>query len=543
MSLTLIPYRRSIVAAFSPNVAKLRIAAMLVMAIALQCAVIRHLAVEGLIDKIIPWDDCSYIYRGIHNAYSMNHGFWHNLEIVHSPLSIAPSTVAALIAPHSDVAPYAVNFIYLSALFLFINSLLKNNRFSAVVAFALVLFTTPFISVFTEHIKADFHGGMLFFMLTSFLFRGEYRINSPTSGITWPLILIVLILMAKPMAFYVPVLLSVLFILSAVFHSIDSPSRLQIAVIIKYHLILIGLVLVVYSCLVLPNFEYFKQYTAWALSPKFTNTHLTIWQKIFYYAPFLKTGITEHEKFWGSNYTSYAVILASFIGTLISIAERKKIIAGAGLLLLVIIAAWLPVTLSPQFQWSFGSFFAAALISLIFYMFREIQQTSRFAWIINLVIIVASLAVFSLPDRSIQKFLPVGAASTNQAREIVDTFVSKMDPNNLDNAKRPNVFFPFSGPIPDFDFGIRYFRKYSELPSGLVESLSVDNAVIDGGLAPYNYVIMIGNETRLEGGSEANRRVMYYQNQIRKGWNLQELSRLPLDGNEYILYKVVSRKN
>ena len=518
----------------------LRCVALTVLAVILQAAVIHKLSSKGIIDKLIPWDECALIYMGISNAFHIKLGFfWKKLFFAHSPLAIGSATIAAMIVPQSDTAPYAINIVYLIALFLFINKALRNHGLSSLLAFLLIVVTTPFIFVFTSHIKTDFHGGILFFMLLSYLFLDTGRDDDKAKMLWVPALLSILILMTKPMAFYLPVLLSAVFVLSAISQFLSDSKHSRARPIVQFHGVLVLITLLAYACLVIPNFKFFKTYIAYALGPLWA-AEVPLKVKLLYYLPFV--GGDGENDFWGKNYVSFVVVIVCFAVAVAKIDDKKRVLIRATAILAATLVAYLPIVLSPQIQWSFGAFFAGAVMALLFNMFCVVQRTFNQRVIANLIIIVASLYVFNLPTRKIQGFIPSDAKGLAEAETIVNDFVAKMNPNIIGNAPRPSVFFPFIGPIPYWDFGIRFYRQYRVLPSGLDQSITVDSSIIDGGLSAYNYVVMFGEGFKLLTSFESNRSLAANQKKIYDNWNLQELSKLPYAGADYKLYRVVSKK-
>lgn len=512
-----------------------RIAFLVVAAIGLQTYVLHQLALAGLIDKLIPWDECAYIYMGISNVMAIKTGYWNAIQYAHSPLSIAPATFAAFFEPQSNSAPYWINFVYLIGLFCFIGWALRTHRYASTLAFVLVLVTTPFMFIFTSHIKTDFLGGMLFFVMLSLLFKPDDERDVPL----WiPAALSVLVITSKPMAFYMPILLAAAFVLSA-FNRCLAAKRID-ATEIRRHGILIAVTIVAYALLVLPNIDFFKAYIAQALSPIWASGKPLSW-KLQFYLPFLTpedAGVNDKTLFWGRNYIAYALVVLGFVYA----AGRTKQWRPALLLGAVALVALIPITLSPQQQWSFGSQFAGALFAMIFHMMRMVQR-SRIATGINWAIIVASVFAFQVPVTRLQPWLDSSAKSMAQAQSVTHEFVSHMRPGADGNPKHPSVFFAFSGPIPDFDFGIRYFRQYGVIPAGLSESYSVDQSIIDGGLDNYAYVVMLSDGSSLPTFVESNRNLAVYQQKIKGNWNLSEISRMPYGTTDYILYRVISKKS
>jgi hypothetical protein len=511
-----------------------RIAFLAVAAIGLQTYVLHQLSLTGLIDKLIPWDECAYIYIGISNVMAIKTGYWHAIQYAHSPLSIAPTTFAAFTAPQSNGAPYWINFVYLIGLFCFIGWALRAHRYASTLAFALVLVTTPFMFIFTSHIKTDFLGGMLLFVMLSLLFKPD---DEPDVPLWIPAALSVLVITSKPMAFYMPILLAAAFVLSA-FNRCLAAKRIDAAEI-RRHGILIAVTIVAYAVLVLPNIDFFKAYIAQALSPMWASGKPLSW-KLQFYLPFLtpEEGIIQNGmRFWGRNYLAYTLIFGGFIYT----AGRSNVWRPALLLAAVAMIALIPIALSPQQQWSFGSQFAGAVFAVAFYMMRIVQR-SRIAIGANWSIIAASAFVFQIPVVHLQSWIDPSPMVMSQAQAVTHNFVSRMRPGENGNPVNPSVFFTFSGPIPDFDFGIRYFRQYGVIPAGLSESYSVDQSIIDGGLGNYAYVVMLSDGSKLPTFVESNRSLAAYQEQIKGSWNLEEISRMPYGTTNYILYRVIGKK-
>jgi hypothetical protein len=291
---------------------------------------------------------------------------------------------------------------------------------------------------------------------------------------------------------------------------------------------------------VLPNLSYFKEYIAQALSPLWASD-LPLWSKLAYYLPFVNIGQLDNPDrfgFWGRNYIAFAAIILAFVLT----NRKSSVWRAAALLGCIAIIALIPAVASPQQQWSFGSFFAGAVMALLFYMLRAVQRTNH-ARALNWLIIVASIFVFSLPVAQIQTWVPQDAKSRAQAKAITDDFVAKMNPYQAENPAHPAVFFTFVGPIPSFDIGIRYYKQYRTIPAGLNESYAIDSSIIDGGLRSFAYIVMLSDGSRLSQIMESSRDVEAYQQRIKAAWNLEKLSGLPYAGTTYSLYRIISKKS
>jgi hypothetical protein len=174
-------------------------------------------------------------------------------------------------------------------------------------------------------------------------------------------------------------------------------------------------------------------------------------------------------------------------------------------------------------------------------MLRTVQQ-SRVALAVNLPVIVASLVVFTVPVTRLQVWMQSSPMTMDEARSITHDFVAKMDPSIAGNPANPSIYFTFSGPVPDFDIGIEFFRRYGSIPAGLTESYTVDRNIIDSELSNYAYVVMYSDGSQLPAFVESNRNLTRFQEEIKANWNLQEISRLPYGNADYILYRVVSKK-
>ncbi|MFM0498156.1 hypothetical protein [Paraburkholderia caledonica] len=512
-----------------------RVTPLVVAAIVLQAIVLHKLQQGGIIDRLIPWDECAYIYMGISNAFLIKNGVWHGLQYAHSPVSILPATFAAIFMPRSDAAPYWINFLYLIGLFWFVDWALRKHRYSSAIAFVLVLVTTPFIFIFTSHIKADFHGGLLFFVLLSVLFQAD----DEEKVMFWtPAALSVLVVMSKPMAFYMPVLLTAVFVLSAIDRCVEV-GRLDRQTIGR-HTLLSLIIIGCYALLVLPNLPFFKAYIVQALSPTWATGGSLGW-KLRYYMPFItpnEPDATDPFRFWGRNIVAYLVIFMCFT----AFVRSRKAWRKAALLACAALIALIPAVMSPQQQWSFGSMFAAAVVALLFFMMRAVQAT-RAATAANWIVIAASIAVFNVAVVDYRPWLQASPRTAQEAKVITEDFVSRMDPKVAGNPPSPSIYFPFSGPVPDFDFGIRYYRKYQAIPMGMVEAFTFDEYIIAGGLKDYNYVVMLSDNFRLIDFLESNRRRGEFQKRIEDRWNLEKLSTLPYANATYTLYRVVSMKN
>ncbi len=85
----------------SAVIGRVQLLAVAIAAALLQAFVINQLVARGIVEKIIPWDECGYIYSAINNVVSIKQGIWHGLQYAHSPLAMFPLTLVTYLFPQS----------------------------------------------------------------------------------------------------------------------------------------------------------------------------------------------------------------------------------------------------------------------------------------------------------------------------------------------------------------------------------------------------------------------------------------------------------
>ncbi len=71
------------------------------------------------------------------------------------------------------------NLIYTTLVFFFIYGQLKRYGFLSVITFLVVFVTTPFMFLFSSHVKTDFHGGSSTMPSRLQIVRGKYFSPKP----------------------------------------------------------------------------------------------------------------------------------------------------------------------------------------------------------------------------------------------------------------------------------------------------------------------------------------------------------------------------
>ncbi|ODV43715.1 hypothetical protein AWV79_15055 [Cupriavidus sp. UYMMa02A] len=376
-------------------------------------------------------------------------------------------------------------------------------------------------------------------MLTLHLFIKGTPKRISVRSILIPAALAIAIVYAKPMAFYLPGLIGVILLLSAA-HALNASSAEDRRVIIVYHMTILVCTVLAYAALVLPNFTFFRDYIRQALSARWSINE-PVYMKAFYYLPFAKSPPNlPVNGLWGSNFWSFILIAAAFTGAFIK-RKNKVALAGAGLILLATIAALAPISLSSQIQQSFGSFFACLVIAIFVYMHNRLQWIEGASKIVNVVLIALSALSFTVATRGLQEWIPNGEGTTAQAQKVVQGIVSELNPNANGNIKTPAIYFTFTSPIPAFDIGIEFYKRYGSLPSSLVEAYVPEDVVASEGIGAYQYVVMYSPDL-LPKINDANREQASFQKKIFSSWNLTEVGNFPFAGAEYRLYRVGSRR-
>jgi hypothetical protein len=521
-----------------PSVKKtLRRAAVVLSAFALQAWALRDLYRKGLVDKLIPWDECVFIWLALSNADHLKHGTLSGFQYAHSPLTLIPTSIALLLRP-SLFAPYAVNALYLAGVFLFVNRLFEKRSFLAVIAFLLVFVSTPYMFVFTSYVKADFLGGVVLLVLLGWLFRPGHVGRPSAKDLAVPAALSILVLASKPMAFYLPPLLIGIFVLAGVHERLIGHSNADRRSVVTYYGLLSAIVVVAYTVLVIPNRAYFADYINQALSARWTSD-FSPFQKALYYLPFTRFSSGPDGNFWGTNFPAYLIIVGGFMVAVAMSKERKPSIIGVVGLCSIALASLLPLVVSPQIHRAFGSFFAGSVVAVILYMLLQLQNAAKLAPFVNIALIAVSLWRLHPATHDVQRWIPTDERSMSEAKAVVDAFAAEMDPRTPGRPRDPSLFVTFTGAIPCPDFAIRLYQLSGALTTNPSEAFQIDEALLDHGLSAYHYVIMYSDSSKLAPINEANLQQDVIRQRIAKHWNLSELKRAPYHGAEYVLYRLV----
>jgi hypothetical protein len=199
----------------------------------------------------------------------------------------------------------------------------------------------------------------------------------------------------------------------------------------------------------------------------------------------------------------------------------------------ICIVSYVPLTLSPHLQESFGSLFAGALMATMMFAYRTAKIDIGNRLILDLCLLFATVySMEKVPISPYQTGMSSSTYSVQQAEEVVDHFAATMARDSDDAALGPSVFFT-SSPIPYFNFGIRYFEKTGKLMGSMVQPSTGDKEVLNSLLSSSNYVVL--SACAFKSGlreivCNAARQFVLQQT------GLIEIERQPFEGSDYVLY-------
>jgi hypothetical protein len=198
--------------------AALRFFAAALAALAIQALVVQEIRRNGVIDMVIPWDDCAYLYNALHNAYRIRAvGFWDalaDLHFAHSPLTNIHATTAMLLSADRLWSAHVVPVVYLFLVVFAVFRAVPAAGWIIPIGFVVMMISVPMFFFFTSTIKVDYLAGALLFVLLADVFLVD-RSKVGLARRLFQASLAVLFVLCKPTAFFFPFLIALIFLLDA----------------------------------------------------------------------------------------------------------------------------------------------------------------------------------------------------------------------------------------------------------------------------------------------------------------------------------------
>ena len=507
-----------------------------VAAIVLQ-AVVFYLAYKsGVTSRLIPWDECDFIYSGLLNTDLLKSvglvSALPQLDFVAQPITYVQATLALLLSGNRVSTPYFVNVVYV---FLFLYSIGRSLRtFGAVptLAFQLMAISVPLVFLFASHLKTDYLAGGLAFVMLVELFIVD---GSGAGPLARACVLACGVGLCKPAAFYVPGLMC--FIFAAHLWREAATGRLDRhwSKSIPQYMAACAVQACVFAAVFAPHFTYFVAYIKHALSPPFVGD-FDLREHLEYYLPLPNGDSAELFGVWGPGFLAFI-----FLGAVFAWAAIRKVVRRDDAVTLVALAAvsgaaYVPIVLSPQLQPPFGSIFGGSVLALFLCAYRALKRSIPRSYLLDCGLIGVSLACFHLPVRQYQAIVPSTPDDIRQASDVLDRFVRDIAEPGA--PAEPSLYFNYS-PIPYFNLGIRFYLNTGRFPAGMIMPLSGDVPEIRSGVQGSDYVALYDPGTPLGPGDGYWRTMMYTtRDVILKTGNLSEVDRVPYVDGSYVLYRV-----
>ncbi|WP_207540787.1 hypothetical protein [Sabulicella rubraurantiaca] len=493
--------------------------------------VIREMLRNGVADKIIPWDDCAYIYNSLFNSHLIRSaGFFAaaaNLNFAHVPLANIHGTLAMLLSGDRIWTPHLIPGFYL---FLVVLSIFRSLRGAVIIApigFVLCVVSIPAFFLFASTLKTDFLAGAILFILVVEVFLVDGATFSVWRRL-YTALLAALFVLCKPTAFYFPLLLGLVFVLQ---HLRDWSIEGRSALNRRRLAITAGLVLLpvlVYAAIVVPNLDFFRFYITQALSNPLWQSDIALRDRLLFYLPF-----ATPARSWGGGLTSFLLIGFGFLVAVARHHMKRTDLAAACAIVVIVFACYAPLTISPQYSQQLGAPLAGSILALVLLALRIAMRDRWLQLPVATGLLVTSAVTFEMP---VQRWIhwPGDSYSVDdvaQASQIVQDFSRTIIAQSPVHG--PAIYLNHS-PIPYFNFVIEIYRQSGAFV-GMSQPYVFDPATIDRAVSSAHFVLLHdapGTTDRYTDlGHKARAHILLRD-------DLFELARASIRQHNYVLYKV-----
>jgi hypothetical protein len=510
------------------------------IAVALEMVVIYVAYRRGITSKMIPWDECAYIYTDLINADLIRSvgiiSALPGLFFSHAPLTDLQDTVALLLSGNRLTAPYLFNIFYVFLYLGAINRALRNFGVVPVVAFSVMAVSAPTLFLFSSHLKADYLAGCFAFVMLVELFLVDgaaTTLRAARYNLAAASLLGSLAVLSKPMAFYVPGLICFIFVSHLFRQAATGRLHDRWTSSAASYVVAGALPVTLYAAVALPHLEYFISYIKQALSPPWAS-HVSLLERFSFYLP-VPAGSAPFG-FWGVGFAAFI-----FLGIVFAWIACRKLISRDDAITILTLAAvaaasFVPLVASPQLQTPFGAIFSGAVIATFLGCYVALKHTNSRYRLLDWALIGTSLACFSLPVEQYQSVIPSTPKDISQGAAVIHRFVADIASPN--SAQHPNIYFNYS-PIPDYDFGIEYYLVTHRFPASVSLPVLVNEAISEA-VKASDYVVLYVPDVPVQASDNQYRVLMYTtaDSILKHRQHLREIDRLPYADGHYILYKV-----
>ncbi|MBV8073113.1 MAG: hypothetical protein JO270_24655 [Acidobacteriaceae bacterium] len=507
-------------------------------AIVLQAVVLYFAYTEGITSKMIPWDECEYVFNGLMNVSelkSLGVSAVPDLTFVHSPISYLQITSMLFVSGNRVSAPYLLNVLYVFLFLYAISRSLRGFGVAPVLAFWLMAVSLPLVFLFSSHLKADYLAGCFSFVMLVELFILD---NSTARRLALGTVLACCTVLSKPMAFYVPGLTG--FVFAATLFRDAATGRLEwrrFSSLVPY--VMAGIVPIgVFAVDAVPNLDYFVTYIKQALSPPWV-ADVGLLPRLGYYLPVPNGEDPGWFGFWGWGFVCFILLGVVFLASALRKLVRQNDLITILALVAIAGAAYVPLVVSPQLQKPFGSIFAGTVLAAFLCAYRTLKRDMQRSYILDWGLIAAGVACFRLPVEVPQAVIPSAPQNIAEATRILRQFTTDMAAPNA--PPNPSLYFSYS-PIPYPDFGTWFYLSTGRFPYSMDEPLSDNKDEIRNGVRSADYVI-VWDAKPTESDSQWRTVMHATANTILQIPNLQEADQLPFAGGRYVLFRVAKDRS
>jgi ribosomal protein L14E/L6E/L27E len=250
----------------------------------------------GPLVELLPWDDCSYIYRGLRNAHfflTANNPLHFILRSglnFKAPLADMQTFLGLVLFNFNYFLTYLLGFVHTLALLLFLDYYFRDSKGFLKYGIMLLALSLPIVQWFPPELKSDYKGGMYLMMALLLLFESGY------SNLDWKRAGIIsaaftLASLAKVTAVYIPLYCLGVLGLYWLFHLYrvkifcEGEDMQPTGNVLKLCLMIGAAFLCTYLIIVLPDIKSYFSYIKFALSPKW-HDKFTLTKHLLYYTPF-----------------------------------------------------------------------------------------------------------------------------------------------------------------------------------------------------------------------------------------------------------------
>lgn len=331
----------------------------------------------GWLAGLIPWDDCAFLARGLHNAHlfltskSIINFILRNDLKFHAPLAGIQTLAGLLLFNFNFFLTYLLAFVHTVALLLFLDYYFRNSTRFLKYCIILLALSLPIVQSFPAELKSDMKGGMYLMMALLLLFEFD------SDGLNWQRAAVIyaaitLSTLAKVTAFYMPLYCLGILGLYWLVHIYcakkfyEGKDLQPGAIIFKRCLIIFAAYMCTYLLVVLPNIKQYLEYIKYALSNKWVD-EFSLAKHLLYYTPFVSS--KAWSRYW------YLLLLLLPLALLQSFKTNKSIFLRHLSLFFATAVLLLPLLISKTHGITFGAYFYFAVFGCFLMTVRFLEES------------------------------------------------------------------------------------------------------------------------------------------------------------------------